>query len=106
MINQEQSNEIKNIWQGICWWMNNKGIPPAELSRLTGFPQARIEMGIRGELERPSSDFVHACVDVFGLRNARNRSFEDTADILTDEECISLLTAPLREKPRQGNFWD
>jgi len=94
------------IWEAIRWWMKAKDVGVAELARLTGYPIYRIEKGIKEKTEWLPSDFVHACVDVFGLRNARNRSFEDTADVLTDEECIQLLTSPLTMPPRQGNLWD
>ena len=87
--------------------MGIKGIVSAELARLTGCSKKRIERGIRGEFEWLSSDLLPHFVDAFGLRNARNRSFEDFADILTDEECIQLLTASLKEEhPRQRNLWD
>jgi hypothetical protein len=105
-------NQYPTIWEGICWWMKKiemmKGIEisPAVLARLTGFPLDRIQRGVRDWAEPITSDFIHNCVDVFGLRNARNRSFEDTADSLSDEECIELLTAPLKNQSRQGNFWD
>ena len=99
--------QIPIIWRGIAWRMKNKGITPTELARLTGCSKERIERGIRGEFEWLSSDLLPNFVDAFGLRNARNRSFEDFADILTDEESIQLLTAPLKEEqPRQSNLWD
>jgi hypothetical protein len=94
------------VWQGIASWMERKGINPATLSFYTGYSQARIVRGIRGEREEVTSGFVHACVDFFGLRNSRMRGIEDTADILTDEECVELLTAPLKNNPRQGKLWD
>ena len=98
-------NQFPLIWEAIFSWMKKYGIEPAGLAGLTGYPKYRIEEGIRNGTEWLTSDFIHACVDVFGLRNARNRSFEDTADVLTDEECIQLLTSPLTMPPRQGNFW-
>lgn len=99
-------NQFLIIWQGIRWWMEERQISPAKLSRLTGYSLERIEKGIRGKPEWLSSDFVHACVDVFGLRNARNRSIEDTAEVLTDEECIQLLISPLTTPPHQSSFLD
>jgi hypothetical protein len=99
-------NQFRIIWEAIYAWMKAKDTSPAELSRLTGYPVYRIEKGIKEKTEWLTSDFVHACVDVFGLRNARNRSFEDIADVLTDEECIQLLTSILTIAPRQGKFWD
>ncbi|MBA7581144.1 hypothetical protein ES708_23046 [subsurface metagenome] len=94
------------IWQGIRYWMVRKQIAPAKLSSLTGYSTDRIEKGIGGGTEWLSSDFVHDCVDAFGLISARNRSVEDTADVFTDEECIQLLTSPLKVSPHQGGFWE
>jgi hypothetical protein len=94
------------VWQGIAWWLGRKGISPATLSLHTGYSQARIARGIRGEEEQVTSGFVHACVDFFGLRNSRMRGIEDTVDILMDEECVELLIAPLKEKPQQSKLWD
>ncbi len=100
-----EPNRFSIIWEAIYWWMKAKDISPAELARLTRYPIYRIKKGIKEKTEWLTSDFVHTCVDCFGLRNARNRSFEDTADVLTDEECIQLLTSPLTMRPRQGTLW-
>lgn len=99
-------NQIPIIWQGIAWWMKEKNISPAEIAPKTGFSIERLVKGIKGEFVWLSSNQLTLFVDYFGLRNARNRSYEDIADILSDEECIDLLTAPLREQPRQRNLWD
>jgi hypothetical protein len=99
-------NQFPIIWQAIRDWMLNKGINSARLSHLTGYSKDRIENGIKNETEWITSDFLHSCVDHFGLRSSRQRGFEDTIDVLTDEECIELLTAPLRTIPLQGHLWD
>lgn len=99
-------NQYPVIWQAISWWMEMRLLKPAKLYLLTGYSKDRIERGIREMTEPLTSDFLHACVDVFGLRNSRQRGIEDTADVLTDEECIRLLIAPLTRPPRQGNLWD
>jgi len=99
-------NQYPIIWRAIHWWMRNKSWNSAELAFRTGYSKARIERGIRGEPEPPTSGFLHSCVDIFGLRSSRQRGIEDTTDILTDEECIEVLTAPLRTPPRQGYIWD
>ena len=88
------------IWQGILGWMDKKGMTSATLARLTGHGEDRIERGIRAEPEPLSSDFLHACVDAFGLRSSRQRGIEDTADVLTDDECIELLMQTLIKRPR------
>ena len=99
--------QIPIIWQGILQWIKIKNIKPAELARITGLSKESIERGIKGEYVQLSSYILPNIVDAFGLRNARNRSFEDVAEILTDEECIQLLTEPLKEEhPRQRNLWD
>ncbi len=106
MVSDRDSIQRQSVWQGIRWWMNEKKVSPAELERLTGHPSYRIERGINGEeLPLPSS-FLHASVDAFGLRNARNRSVEDATELLTDEECVQLLASPVTTPPRQGNFWN
>ena len=101
------SDQIPIIWQGIDRWMKIKDITPSELARLTGISEESIKSGIKGIYIQLSSWDLPRFVDAFGLRNARNRSFEDFADVLTDEECIQLLTAPLNEEqPRQRNLFD
>lgn len=101
------SHQIPVIWQGIFSWMKIKSISPSALARLTGLSEESIKNGIKGVYIQLSSDDLPRFVDAFGLSNARNRNFEDFADILTDEECIQLLTEPLREEqPHQHNFWD
>ncbi len=99
-------NLVQITWRAIHEWMNQKKVSPTDLTQLTGYPLNRIVKGIKDESQGLTSDFVHACVDVFGLRNARNRSLEDATDLLTDEECIQLLTSILTATHRQGNFWD
>ncbi len=81
-----QPEQIQIIWQGILFWMKEKKISPSQLVNLTNSSLYSIEKGIEGNFEWPTSDFIHSCVDAFGLRNARNRSNEETADILSDEE--------------------
>ncbi len=101
-----EPNQFPIIWRAIRWWMRNKVINPVELFSLTGCSKYSIENGIRSGTEWLTSDFLHSCVDVFGLRSSRQRGIEDTVDVLTDEECIELLTAPLRAAPLQGHLWD
>jgi len=98
-------DQFKIVWRAIFWWMRKKGFSPAYLASLTGYPKYRIERGIADGSEWITSDFVHACVDAFGLTTARQRGPEDTADILTDEDCVVALTESLRETVKQGRFW-
>lgn len=102
---QDDINKIRNTWQGIGFWMNERSIGLQALANATGYSKDRIEGGLRGEIVRPPSDFLHACVKVFGLTSARAKFFEETDDILSDDECMELLRFPTMP-PRQANLWD
>jgi len=99
-------NQFPIIWQAIGFWMRSKGISVKKLSFLTGYSKYRIENGIREGTEWITSDFLHSCVEVFGLRSSRQRGIEETIDVLTDEECVEILTSPLRTTPHQGRLLD
>lgn len=101
---QDEINKIKSTWRGIRAAMNRHGITPEALTRLTRYPTDHVERGLRGETEPLSSDFLHACVILFGLRSARAKFFEETDDIYSDER-MELL-AQQATPPRQDNFWD
>ncbi len=103
---QDRINKIKNTWQGIGFWMNKRGIGPQALANATGYSIDRIERGLRGEREPLSSDFLHACVNAFGLISARAKFFEETDEILGDDECMELLGPLPAVPPRQGKLWD
>jgi len=103
---QDHINKIKNTWQGIGFRMNERGIGLQALANATGYSRDRIERGLRGGTEPLSSDFLHACVNVFGLKSARAKFFEETDDILPDDESMELLGPPPAKPPRQGNLWD
>ena len=98
-------DQFKIICQAISLWMPKKGLSQDNLASLTGYPKYRIERGVTGKSEWITSSFVHDCMEAFGLTIARQRGPEDTTDILTDEECVAALTAPLREIANQGRFW-
>ncbi len=94
------------IWEAIKFWIkeNNLSIPLFSLQTAgtrPPYPPDRIARGIKGGSERISSDFLHTCVRVFGLVPARQRGLGDN---LSDEECINLLTAPLRKNTEQSKF--
>ena len=95
-------SQFRIIWQAIDIWIREKQWTPAVLAWYVleqgckGYNEKRIATGIRNETEEVTSDFLHACVEVFGLRSSRQRGIEETVDVLTDEECIEALTAPLR----------
>ena len=96
------------IWRAIKHWMGKNNLGSDYFSLLTAgrtkepYPPDRIARGITDGSERISSELVHACVEIFGLVSARVRGSKDT---LTDEECVELLTAPLRTT-QQGKLWD
>ncbi len=99
------------IWRAIGLWMDKRGWSPVDLSRFTApltrecYSPYRIEIGIKSGSEWLTSDFVHACFEVFGLTSRRQRGAEDMADILTDEECVAGLTAILGDVTKQSTFW-
>ena len=101
---QDDINERKDIWQSIRWRMNERRITPKALASRTRFSEALIERGINGE-PVPIRHALRNFVEAFGL-NRRARFYEDTSDILSDDECIEYLKPPSAMPPRQGNFWE
>ena len=103
-------NQFPIIWRAIKFWRDRRGWRSIALSRATApltrdpYSPYRIERGITNGSEWLTSEFVHACFEVFGLTSARQRGTEDTSDILTDEECVAALTAPLRGAAKQADF--
>lgn len=99
------------VCEAIDWWLKEKDITPAELARKAGYLNgALIEKRIKNREALPT-DFIRECVDILGLKTASRAKFEDTADILTDDECRERLTEPLRWKSSrrmhlQGKFWE
>jgi hypothetical protein len=86
--------------------MNVHRVSPEQLASKTHYSKELIERGISGELIPIPSVFLHNCVSAFGLTSARTRFFEETEDLLSDEECVSLLKPKPEMPPRQGDFWD
>lgn len=98
----QYDKELRDIWQGIRWWMNYRGITPKELAQRTKYPQDRLERGLQGEPE----PIRHALLDfVYALNptSTRSKFFEEGYEMLTDEELKNSLKPPT---PHQGNFWD
>lgn len=98
-------HQYKVIWRAIKHWMEIFHLSSHFLSLQTAglhesYSPARIVKGIENGSERITSDFLHACVRIFGLTSARQRGLNDH---LTDEECIGLLIAPLMNN-KQGTF--
>jgi len=106
MTNQDQINAIKNIWQAILFRMNERRITPSDLADRTGYRRELIERGIKGEIIPVTLDFLRDCVTVFGLTSGRAKYYEDTAEILSIGECVSLIKPPPAMSPKQGNFWE
>ncbi|MBA7666148.1 hypothetical protein ES703_74225 [subsurface metagenome] len=106
-------DQRESIWRAIEFWRREKRLSTHHLSLLTAgktkepYTPDRIGRGITDGSEPISSDLVHACVEIFGLVvgpvSARGKSPKDTR--LKDEECVELLTAPLR-RTQQGELWD
>ena len=102
---QDRIQRMMKTWEGIAYWMEERGVSPQALARSTGYPEDRIERGLRGEPQPLPSYFLHACVNVFVLRSARARFFEETDDVLSDDECMAILTRPSPPSHRQGRLW-
>lgn len=93
------------VCEAIEFWLKEKDSTLAELARKAGYRNvALIERRIKNREALPT-DFLRESVDILGLKAASRAKFEDTADILTDDECRELLTEPLRRKPPQGKLW-
>jgi len=95
------------IWEAIKHWMGKYNLSATVFAlQVAGarpsYPPDRIARGIKYGSEEITSDLLHRCVRVFRLLNAR-QSQGGLDDGLTDEECIALLTAPLK-KNDQGKF--
>lgn len=98
-------SEFSIIWEAVFYWLRKKGMNIYDLARYTDLSSRQIEDGIVNKNEWITSAFVHDCVDRFGLTNARMRGVEDLVDILTDEECVQLLIAPLTRPPENSTLW-
>lgn len=93
------------IWEAIKHWMDKNNLNQRVFClQIAGLRPAylpdRVARGIKDGSEEITSDLLHHCVRVFILKGARKRGLDDG---LTDEECIALLTAPLK-KNDQGKF--
>ena len=106
MTIQDQINAIRDIWQAIRFRMNERRITPTDLALRTGYQREHIENGIRGEIIPVTLNFLRGCVAVFGLTSARAEPYENTAELLSLGECVSLLKPTPAMPPREGNFWE
>jgi len=101
---QTDIEERREIWRGLLWWTNYRGLTPKELAHRAGYPQDRLERGLGGEPEpimHKLLDFVYALNIPSGREG---RFYEETIETLSYDELKEVITRPLR--PRQGNFWD
>ncbi len=98
-------SQFSIIWAAINYWLRRKDVSLRNLAQYTDLTSKQIENGIINRDEWITSEFVHACVDRFGLTHARMRGMEDLADILTDEECIQVLIAPLTTPSQEATLW-
>lgn len=98
-------SQFSIIWKAVRYWLQKKGIKLRDLAQYTDLTSKQIENGIINRDEWITSQFIHTCVDRFGLTHARTRGFEELVDILTDEECIQLLVAPLTAPSEHPTIW-
>jgi len=98
-------NERIKIWGYVNHWMKKLRISPIQLAQRTGLSQDSIERGISG-LPEPVMHKLPDLVDAFGLVSSRQKSFEDTSDILSLSECKELLKSPSTMSHYQGSLWD
>jgi len=103
---QDEINHRKDVWQVIKWRMNVHGVNPKKLAYLTPYSQDLIEKGINGESVPITSDFLRTCVMVFGLTSGRSKYYEETVEMLSDEQIEALLRPSPAMPPRQSNFWE
>ena len=90
--------DFAEVWKGIAWWMQKRRVTEEWLNRYTRYGLDKIQRGLSTGAEWITSEFVHDCVHALGVSPARNQSADDLADALSDEECVRLLTAPLRRR--------
>ena len=104
--NEDDINERKEIWGYIHWWMDKLGLTPEELAHRVRYSPDLIQRGISGE-PVPIRHALRSFVEAFSLRSAsRAKFYEETDDVLSDDECKELLKPPTPMRPRQRNFWD
>ncbi|MDD5127973.1 MAG: hypothetical protein PHR43_07785 [Dehalococcoidales bacterium] len=84
------------IWQALGKWLKQKSLSLDALAKFTGKSRERIQNGIRNGTEWIDSKFIHDCIEFFGFQFRRGT--EDFDDVLSDEECIDLLTSILEDE--------
>ncbi len=102
-------DQFEVIWRSIGFWMKERRMRIGDFIGLlrpfqTGYNRERVENGLNNQNENLTSDFIHACVAIFGFQFRRGA--EDDVEVLSDEECITILTAPFRERPSQSRLFD
>jgi hypothetical protein len=100
-------NQRRIIWKAINHWMRQYNLSPRTFSsQISGisppYLTERILKGITYGSEPITSDLLHECVRVFGLAKARQKKLND--NLLTDDDCIALLTAPVIQNEGQSEF--
>jgi len=102
--NQRDTEEIKEIWQGIDLWRIERRLTPEELAHRAEFPLERLRRGLKGEPE-PIRDKLYDFALALNLSSGREgRFYEETTDTLSYEELKAIITSPLH--PRQATLWD
>jgi len=103
---KREDDETKDIWQAICWRMNERRVIPKQVAYHTGYPLKFIEKGIAGEPAQITLAFLQDFVTALGLTSGRTKHYEDTAEILSWEDCVEAIKPTPAVPPRQGNFWE
>jgi ribosome-binding protein aMBF1 (putative translation factor) len=98
-------NERTRIWRYVSYWKSKLGMSSMQLAQRTGLPQDIIERGIGGQPE-PVMHKLQELYDAFGLKSTRQKAFEDTSDILSEDEYKEGLKPPAPARPRQGSLFD
>jgi len=91
------NSETALIWKAVAYWIGKNHISQQHLNMLFSgirppYNGTRIDRGIDTGIEPVSSEFLHTCVRVFNLVEARTGGRNDN---LSDKDCIMMLTAPL-----------
>lgn len=97
--NEDDINEIKEIWQWIRWWKNKFGFTSDVLARRAKYPQDKIERGINGEPESIRHALPNFVV-AFGL-DLQGRELKPYEGIPSYDECKKLLKPPRELTPSE-----
>lgn len=98
-------NERIEIWGYVSYWKRKLGLSVMQLAQRIGLSPDSIRRGLRGEPE-PIMHKLQELFDAFGRKSTRQKSFEDTSDILSEDEYKEGLKPPPATPPHQGSLFD